>query len=96
MKTYDKLSVKIIRKIAFVSIIFVCIFTIGVIAAKSEVNSVKIIFADDCETTVMTAKTKISDILEENHIILETDEKVYPDMDSNIDFTKTIIISKYT
>lgn len=94
MKTYDKLSIRIIRKIAFVSIIFVCIFAIGVMAAKSEVNSVKIVFADDCETTVMTAKTKIADILEENHIILESNEEVYPDFNSNIDLTKTITITK--
>ena len=96
MKTYDKLSIKIIRKIAFVSIIFICVFAIGVMAAKSDVNSVTIVFADDCETTVMTSKVVVADILEENHIILSQDEKVYPDMDSNIDFSKTITISKIT
>lgn len=96
MKTDDKLSIRIIRKIAFVSIIFVCIFAIGVMAAKSDVNSITIVFADDCETTVMTAKTVVSDILEENHIILEEDEEVYPSLDSNIDLTKTITISKVT
>ena len=96
MKTYDKLSIKVIRKIAFVSIIFVCIFAIGVMAAKSDVNSITIIFADDCETTVMTSKTVVSDILEENHILVESDEVVYPDLNSNIDLTKTITISKAT
>ena len=96
MKTNDQLSIRIIRKIAFVSIVFVCIFAIGVMAAKSEMNSVTIIFADDCEKTVMTSKTVVSEILEENHIILEPDEKIYPDLASNIDFTKTIIISKST
>lgn len=96
MKTDDKLSLRIIRKIAFVSIIFVCIFAIGVIAAKSDVNSIKIVFADDCETTVMTSKTVVSDILEENHIILASDEEVYPSLESNIDLTKTITISKAT
>lgn len=96
MKTDDKLSLRIIRKIAFVSIIFVCIFAIGVIAAKSDVNSIKIVFADDCETTVMTAKTVVSEILEENHIVLEADEQVHPSLDSTIDLTKTITISKAT
>ena len=70
MKTNDQLSIRIIRKIAFVSIIFVCIFAIGVMAARSEMNSVTIVFADDCEKTVMTSKTVVSEILEENHIIL--------------------------
>lgn len=96
MKTRNQLSVKIIRKIAFVSIILIFVLAIGVIAAKSEVNSVKIVFADDCETTVMTAQTCVSDILTENHIILSSDEEVYPDLDSNIDFTKTITINKRT
>lgn len=96
MKTDDKLSIRIMRKIAFVSIVFVCILAIGVMAAKSDVNSVTIVFADDCETTVMTSKTMVSEILAENHIIVESDERVYPDLNSNIDLTKTITISKLT
>ena len=87
-------TIGIIRKIAFVSIIFVCIFAVGVMAAKSEVNSVTIVFADDCDTTVMTSKTVVSEILEENHIILEDDEQIYPDLNSNIDLTRTITITK--
>lgn len=94
MKTKNKLSTKIIRKIAFVSIILVCFFAIGVMAVKSDINTVKIVFADDCETTVMTSKINVSDILQENHIILESDEEVYPALDTNIDFSKTITISK--
>ena len=74
----------------------IVMLTIGVLAAKSEVNSVTIVFADDCETTVMTAQTNVLDILTENHIILEADEEVYPDLDATIDFTKTITISKKT
>lgn len=96
MKTDDKLSIRIIRKIAFVSVMFVCILAIGVMAAKSDVNSVTIVFADDCETTVMTSKTMVGEILEENHIFLDSDEQVYPDFDSNIDLTKTITIMKNT
>lgn len=96
MKTDDKLWAKTIRKIAFVSIIFICIFTIGVMAAKSDVETIKIVFADDCKTTVMTSQTNVLDILTENHIILESDEEVYPDLESDVDFTKTITISKKT
>ena len=96
MKTYDKLSIKIIRKIAFVSIILLGMLTVGVMAAKSEVETIKIVFADDCETTVMTSQKCVLDILAENHIILESDEEVYPDLEADIDFTKTITISKKT
>lgn len=94
MKTYDKLSVKIIRKIVFMSIILICILTMGVKASKSEVNNVTIVYPEGYETTIITSKTKISDILSENHIIVLADEVVYPDEESNIDFTKTITISK--
>lgn len=96
MKTDLKLSAKIIRKIVFISIILICLLGVGVMAAKTDVNCVKIVFADDCETSIMTSKVKVSDILEENHIILLADEVVEPSLDSNIDVTKTIKISKVT
>ena len=89
-----KLSVKIIRRIAFISIVLIGILGIGVLATKSEVNYVKVIFSDDCETTLITSRINVSEILDENHIILMNDETVYPSLDSNIDFTKTIKISK--
>ena len=94
MKTDGKLSFQIIRKIAFISIIFICIFMIGAMATKSDINAVKIVFSDDCQITVMTSKVNVSEILEENHIILNSDEIVYPNINSNIDFSKTITISK--
>ena len=96
MKTDEKLSVKIIRKIVFISIILICLFTVGVMASKSEVNYVTIVFPEDYETTVVTSKILVSDILAENHIIVLPDEVVYPSEDSNIDATKTITISKVT
>ena len=96
MKTDSELSKKIIKKIVFVCIILICLLTVGVRAARSDVESVVISFTDDSEITVMTSKVKVSDILEENHIILLADEVVTPDLESNIDFTKKITISKAT
>lgn len=96
MKTDEKLSVKIIRKVVFISIILICLFTVGVMASKSEVNYVTIVFPEDCETTVVTSKVIVSDILAENHIIVLPDEEVYPNVDAKIDATKTITISKVT
>ena len=46
MKTEEKLSIKIIRKIVFISIILICLLTIGVMASKSEVNYVTIVFPE--------------------------------------------------
>ena len=96
MKIDSELSKRIIKKIIFVCIILVCIFTVGVKAARSDVESIIISFPDDSEITVMTSNVKVSDILNENHIILLSDEVVTPSLESNIDFTKKIIISKVT
>lgn len=96
MKTEQKLSVKIIRKIVFISLVLIASLTIGVWASKSEVNYVTIVFPEDYETTVVTSKVKVSDILSENHIIVLPDEEVYPLEEDNIDVTKKITISKIT
>ena len=96
MKTDKELSQRIIKKVVFVCIILICLFTVGVKAARSDIESVTITFTDDSEITVMTTKVKVSEILDENHIILLADEVVTPDLDSNIDFTKKITISKAT
>lgn len=93
MTSDKKLSIKIIRKIILMIIILICLLTVGVIAAKYNINYVTIQF-DDSQITVMTSKTKISEILEENKIVLLEDEYVYPSKDENIDSTKTITISK--
>ena len=89
-------SFSIIRKILFISIILICMFIVGAKAAKSDVNYVTIVFPEDYETTVMTSNVKVSEILSENHIILLPDEVVSPAVDSVIDITKTITISKIT
>ena len=96
MKTDSELSKRIIKKIVFACIILIGLFAIGVKASKSDLESVTIAFTDNTEKTVMTSKVKVSDILEENHIILLADEVVTPDLNSNIDFTRQIIISKAT
>ena len=94
METEERLSIKIIRKVVFVSIVLICLLTIGVFASKSEVNYVTIVYPEDYETTVMTSKAVISEILSENHIIVLPDEVVYPSLDSKLDVTKTIKIAK--
>ncbi|MCX4302969.1 MAG: G5 domain-containing protein [Clostridia bacterium] len=94
METDKKLSIKIIRKIVFVCIILISLFTVGVFASRSNLTDVTIVFADDTEISVMTSNVKVSDILDENHILLLPDEVVEPNLDSNIDIARKIIISK--
>lgn len=96
MKTSSKLSVKIIKRIVFISIILVCLFVVGVWANKSDVNYITIEFPEGIETVVASSSVNVQDILAENHIIILEDEVVYPDTKDNIDFTKTITISKIT
>ena len=96
MKTSSRLSVKIIKRIVFISIILVCLFVVGVWANKSDVNYITIEFPEGIETVVASSSVNVQDILAENHIIILEDEVVYPDTKDNIDFTKTITISKIT
>lgn len=94
MKTEEKSSIRIIRKIVFISIIVISLLVIGVFATKSDVNYITIKFSDDTSISVVTKKIKISDILEENNIVLLEDEEVEPGLDCNITATRTIEISK--
>jgi len=95
MKKDDKASISL-KKIICISIILIFFLGIGVMAGNVKVNSVKIILASGYEMNVLTTKTNIKEILEENHIILLEDEKVSPSEDSEISDNKTIIISKKT
>lgn len=96
MKADNELSKRVIKKIVLVCIILICLFTVGVRASRSDLESITIAFADNTQKTVMTSKAKVSDILEENHIILLADEVVVPNLDSNVDLTKKITITKAT
>ena len=82
------------KKIIGISIVLVIILGLSVIAGNVKLNSVKIKFSNNHEITVLTSKTKISEILEENHIMLSSDEIVAPNMEENITNTNTIIITK--
>ena len=91
MKNYLKSSK--IKKIIIAGAIFSIILGISVFAGNVNFNSVNIKFSNNQEITVLTAKTKISDILQENHIVIEDNETVTPGIDSEITNTKTIVIS---
>ncbi len=94
MNDKKKLSFDVLRKIIFISVILIIILGIGVFASKNDVETIRIVYPDNHETTVITSKTKIKDILSENYIIIAEDESVYPKEEENIDFTKTITIHK--
>ena len=82
------------RKVIAISVVFIIILGISVIAGNVKFNNVKIKFSNNHEITVLTSKTKVSEILEENHIMLSSDETVVPSKDEDITDINTIIITK--
>lgn len=92
MKKDDKASISL-KKVISISIILLFLMGIGVMAASSNLNNVKIILSDGYEMDVLTSKTSISEILEENHIILLPTETVIPSLEEQISDNNTIRIS---
>lgn len=82
-----------VGKIIFISLIFCVMLGISVLAGNVKLNNVNIKFSNNQEITVLTSKTKISDILEENHIVLEENETVTPSLEEEITNTKIIKIT---
>lgn len=83
MKNEEKASVSIM-KIICVSIILVLISGIGVMAVSTNLKDVKIILQNGYEMTVLTAKTTVDEVLEENNIILEENKKTIPNGEEEI------------
>ena len=92
MKKEEKASISIM-KIICISIILILISGIGVMAVNTQLNDVKIVLQNGYEMTSLTSKTKVSEILEENNIILEDNQKTIPDLDSEIVAGETIKIT---
>ncbi|MEF2619847.1 MAG: G5 domain-containing protein [Clostridia bacterium] len=95
MKNDEKASISLKRIIA-ISIIFLFLTGIAVVAGNVKLNNVKIILSSGYEMNVLTAKTKVSEILDENHIIILGDEKVIPDLEEELSSNNTIKIFKNT
>lgn len=91
MKNYFKSSN--IKKIIIISSIFTVILGISVLAGNVKLNNVNIKFSNNQEITVLTSKTKVADILKENHINLEENETVSPALEEDITNKKSITIS---
>ena len=88
----DNIASVSVRKILFITLVFAIILGATVLAGSVKINNVKIKFSNGHEISVVTSKTNVKDILEENHIVLEKDETVTSSEEMNE--TKTITISK--
>lgn len=93
MKNDDKASISL-KKIVCISMILIFLLSIGVMAGNVKVNNVKIVLSNGYEMNVLTTKTIIKDILQDNHIILSEDEKVIPSVDDELSDNNTIFITK--
>ena len=76
MKREEKASISIM-KIICISIILILISGIGVMAVNTQLSDVKIVLQNGYEMTALTSKTKVSDILKENNIVLDENQKNY-------------------
>ena len=93
MKDNDKASISL-KKIVCISIVLIFLLSVGVMAGNVKVNNVKIVLSSGYEMNILTTKTSVKDILDENHIVLLEDEKVTPDTSEELSDNNTIIISK--
>ena len=85
------------NKISLIKVIGICLILVllsgaGVMAVTTQVNTVKIQLSNGYEMTVLTSKTNVKEILEDNNIILENNEKVTPSIDEEISSNKLIKI----
>lgn len=92
MKREEKASISIM-KIICVSIILILISGITVLAVNTDLKDVKIVLQNGYEMTTLTSKTRVSDILEENNIVLNENQKTMPELDSELKAGETIKIT---
>ena len=91
MKNNDKASISL-KKVLIISLVFILFVTSAtVLAGNVQPTNVKIILSSGYEMNVLTTKTKVSEILDENHIILLEDEKTVPDKNSELTDNKTTL-----
>ena len=83
-----------IIKLTCTFLILILLSGFGVMTVATNLNSVKIVLSNGYEMTVLTSKTNVKDILEDNNIIVNEDEKVSPNQDENISSDKNIKITK--
>lgn len=80
-------------KVICICLILVLLSGVGVMAVTTQMNTVKIKLSSGYEMTVLTSKTNVKEILEDNNILLSENEKVLPKLEEEITSSKTITIT---
>ena len=83
MKREEKASFSII-KIICVSIILILISGIGVMAVSNNLKDITIVLQNGYEMTAFTSKSTVSEILDENSIVLSENQKTIPDLTEEV------------
>ncbi len=92
MNKKDSASISIM-KIIGVSLILILIFGVSVMATEINIRSVEITMSNGYQMTVITTKTNVKEILEDNNIVIEDDERVKPDINGEITENNKITIT---
>lgn len=92
MDKKDEASISIM-KIIGISLIIILVFGVTVMATEIDIRSVQITMANGYTMTVVTTKTNVEEILEDNNIVVEDDERVTPSLDDEITDSNKIVIT---
>ena len=93
MKKQEKASISL-KRILGICLAIIALTSVSVMGTNSKLNNVKIILSNNYEMTIVTSKTKISEILKENNIELTEDEIAIPNLEEELTENKTIKIIK--
>ncbi len=83
MKKEEKASISIM-KIICISIILILISGIGVMAVNTNLKDIKIVLQNGYELTALTSKSTVSEVLEENNIVLDENQKTIPEANEQV------------
>ncbi|MEI3436312.1 MAG: G5 domain-containing protein [Clostridia bacterium] len=71
-------------KIICISIILILISGIGVMAVNTNLKDIKIVLQNGYELTALTSKSTVSEVLEENNIVLDENQKTIPEANEEV------------
>ena len=83
MKKEEKASISIM-KIICISIILILISGIGVMAVNTNLKDIKIVLQNGYELTALTSKSTVIEVLEENNIVLDENQKTIPEANEEV------------
>lgn len=80
-------------KLIGVCLILILLSGVGVMTMATQTENISIKLSNGYEMKVLTTKTKVSEILKENNIIVKENERVIPDLEEEISGAKKITIT---